>query len=247
MPVAIPNFRFRYLRKGKPVFVPSTIGRRIGKEIKGEVERAYDFDPMYSHLNAGGHVGALHEHRENTLFARIDLSRFFYSISRRRIKSALDRVGVGKADFYSKWSTVRNPYEDPRYALPYGFVQSPILASLVLATSALGKHLSSLPSEVHPTVYVDDITLSSQDSQALTEAFDATLAVIQADGFTVSDSKVRPPSSEIDIFNCDLSQGKTVVRDERVAEFLAKAPEPASEEAFFAYCASVEAGNSDQQ
>lgn len=243
MPVAIPNFRFRYLRKGKPVFVPTTIGRRIGKEIKGEVERAYAFDPMYSHLNAGGHVAALHLHRENTLFARIDLSRFFYSISRRRIKSALDRVGVGKAEFYSKWSTVRNPYDDPRYALPYGFVQSPILASLVVATSEVGKHLSSLPAEVLPAVYVDDITLSAQDSHALDEAFQSTLAAIKADGFLVSESKVRSPSPEMDIFNCDLSHGRTVVRDERVAEFMAGGPEPASEEAFLAYCASVEAGN----
>lgn len=243
MAIAIPNFRFRYHRKGKPVFVPTTIGRRIGKEVKAEVERAYSFDPIYSHLNAGGHVAALHLHRENTFFARIDLSRFFYSISRRRVKSALDRVGVGKADFYSKWSTVRNPFEDPRYALPYGFVQSPILASLVVATSALGNHLSSLPAEVRPAVYVDDITLSAQDSGALKEAFDSTLAAIQADGFAISESKVRPPSQQMDIFNCDLSHGRTVVRDDRIAEFFAKEPEAASEEAFLAYCASVEDGN----
>lgn len=59
------------------------------------------------------------------MFARIDISNFFYSVSRRRVKSALGRIGIGKADFFSKWSTVANPYGDPAWALPYGFVQSP--------------------------------------------------------------------------------------------------------------------------
>ena len=119
MAVAIPNFEYSYRRKGKPVFVPTVIGRRIGNEIKCAVEEAYDFDPIYFHLRRGGHVAAMHHHRDNCAFARIDISRFFYSVSRRRVQSALDRVGVANARFYAKWSTVANPYDDPKYALPY--------------------------------------------------------------------------------------------------------------------------------
>ena len=243
MPVAIPNYSYTYKRKGKPVFAPSGIGKRIGKEIKEAVEDAYDFDPIYFHLRKGGHVAAMHRHRDHKFFARIDISNFFYSISRRRVQSALDRAGVGNARFYAQWSTVSNPYDDPKYALPYGFVQSPILASLVVATSDLGQHLVGLPVVVKAAVYVDDISLSSDNEDQLQQAYDATLAKIESDGFAVSAAKLRPPANAIDIFNCDLSQGQATVRDDRNNDFLATAPSQQAKDAFVAYCASVEAGN----
>jgi hypothetical protein len=140
------------------------------------------------------------------VFARIDISNIFYSVSRRRVKSALDRIGIGKTDFFSKWSTLANPYVDPTFALPYGFVQSPVLASLVLATSAVGEHLRSLPGAVMVSVNVDDILLSSDDPVALQSAYEATLPVLAADGFAVSAAKLRPPAAVIDLFNCDLSR-----------------------------------------
>jgi hypothetical protein len=159
------------------------------------------------------------------------------------VQSALDRVGVANAAFYAKWSTVKNPYEIPRYSLPYGFVQSPILASLVLATSAVGEHLCSLPAGVKASVYVDDISLSSNDLMALEAAFRATVDIFHADGFAVSAEKLRPPATAIDIFNCDLAHGYTKVRDDRIAKFIDNDPSAAAEGAFVAYCASVEAGN----
>jgi hypothetical protein len=47
----------------------------------------------------------------------------------------------------------------------------------------------------------------------------------------------------MDIFNCDLSTGRASVRDERIEEFLATSPNQESQDAFVAYCATVEAGN----
>lgn len=243
MPVAIPNFEYSYLRKGKPVFVPTKIGRRIGNEIKSSVERAYNFDRMYFHLRRGGHVAAMHHHRDNRFFARIDISNFFYSISRRRVQSALDRVGVRNARFYAQWSTIVSPFAGPRYVLPYGFVQSPILASLIVATSDLGQHLLALPANIRVGVYVDDISLSSDDNDALFKAYNATLDAITADGFAVSDGKLRPPAGSIDIFNCSLEQGASSVLDDRIDEFFSSNPSQEAEAAFSAYCASVESGN----
>lgn len=243
MAVAIPNFEYSYSRKGKKVFVPTSVGRRIGNEIKREVEKAYVFDPIYFHLRQGGHVSALHHHRDHRLFAKIDISRFFYSISRRRVQTALDRIGISNARFYAKWSTVANPYGEPQYALPYGFVQSPILASLVLATSSTGKHLATIPLPVAVAVYMDDISLSSDDGGALNQAYESTLAVLESDGFAVSCEKLRPPAPSIDIFNCDLAHGRANVRDERIAKFIAGNPSLVAEEAFTSYCAMVEVGN----
>jgi Reverse transcriptase (RNA-dependent DNA polymerase) len=243
MPVAIPNFDYSYIRKGKPVFVPTTIGRRIGQEIKETVEANYAFDPIYFHLRRGGHVAAMHHHRGNHSFARIDISNFFYSISRRRVQSALDRAQIGDARFYAKWSTVVSPFGDPRYALPYGFVQSPILASLVVATSDLGRHLLGLPASIKVGVYVDDISLSSDDEAKLQQAYETILGVIAADGFAVSQAKLRPPAHMIDIFNCELAHGMASVSDDRVNAFQLSNPSQEAESAFIAYCASVEMGN----
>ena len=243
MPVAIPNFEYSYLRKGKPVFVPTKIGRRIGKDIKEAVEGAYAFDPIYFHLRRGGHVAAMHHHRINHFFARIDISNFFYSISRRRVQSALDRIGIANARFYAQWSTIVNPFGDPRYSLPYGFVQSPILASLVVATSELGQQLRQLPATIKVGVYVDDISLSSDNVDELQKAYDATLAIIGSDGFAVSDDKLRPPAPAIDIFNCDLAHGQSSVTDVRVNAFFSSQRSLEAEEAFVSYCASVEVGN----
>ena len=50
MSVAIPNYAYTYKRKGKPVFAPSGIGERIGKEVKDKVDKAFQFDPIYFHL-----------------------------------------------------------------------------------------------------------------------------------------------------------------------------------------------------
>ncbi|MEL7700049.1 reverse transcriptase domain-containing protein, partial [Citromicrobium bathyomarinum] len=211
MPVAIPNFSYSYNRNGKPIFVPSKIGRRIGQELKQAVEKAYAFDPIYYHLRKGGHVAAIHDHRKNKLFARIDIANFFYSISRRRVQSALERTGIGNERFYAKWSTVSNPFGNPPYALPYGFPQSTILASLVVASSDVGRHLCGLPDDVHVAAYVDDISLSSDDGDALEAAYETTLRALAADGFAISTEKLRPPSEAIDIFNCDLSEGVTTV------------------------------------
>ena len=227
--------------------MPTGVGRRIGQEVKAAVEAAHDFDANYFHLKRGGHVAALHHHRDSEWFARIDISRFFYSVSRRKVQSALARIGVPKPRFLAQWSTVRNPYGEPLFALPYGFVQSPILASLVVATSAIGDHLRGLEPGVRVSIYMDDIALSGSSKDAVVEAYEGTLSLLAAEGFEANGDKLRPPSQQIDIFNCDLSAGKTAVRDDRIAAFFLTEPSEASEAAFAAYCESVESGNTHEQ
>ena len=60
MTVKFETYRYSYLRKGKPVFVPSERGEAIGRELKAKVEAAINFEDIYYHLREGGHVAALH-------------------------------------------------------------------------------------------------------------------------------------------------------------------------------------------
>ncbi|MGH7455587.1 MAG: reverse transcriptase domain-containing protein, partial [bacterium] len=132
--------------------------------MKRLVEDATNFEAFFFHLRKGGHVAALHEHRRNRYFARIDLKNFFYSISRNRVARALHEIDIPRAGFYAKFSCVKNPYDEPTcptYALPYGFVQSPVLATLVLSRSVLGCYLRAIQSDVTLSVYMDDIAISS--------------------------------------------------------------------------------------
>lgn len=244
MPVEFQNYEYCYGEK--PIFAPTELGRRVGADIKEQVEQAYQFDDFIYHLQKnGGHVAALHAHRPHEFFSRIDIRRFFYSIARPRVRRALSSIGVNRALHYAKWSCVKNPHGKPAYALPYGFVQSPILATLVLMKSGVGAFLRSLMAEgrVLVTVYMDDISLSSDDLTGLEAAFDELLARLAEAEFEISQHKTRKPGPAMDLFNCDLKSGHTVVRGVRVELFKSKVRSAASLDAFERYCASVEEGN----
>jgi hypothetical protein len=95
MTVQFQNFDFTYRRDGKPVFSPSMRGRKIGDDIKSQVETAHVFDDFVYHLRRkGGHVAAMHAHRNHKFFGRLDIERFFYSIARNRVQRALASIGV---------------------------------------------------------------------------------------------------------------------------------------------------------
>ncbi|WP_245314358.1 reverse transcriptase domain-containing protein [Rhizobium sp. R634] len=239
MPLSFENFLYSYNKNGKPIYAPNPFGEKLGAELKRKVNKAHKFDSFVYHFKDGSHVLALHRHRNNQLFCRIDISKFFYSIQRNRVKRVLKDIHVQRPEYYAKWSTVKNPY-GAGYVLPYGFVQSPILATLVLAKSPIGVYLRALPASVTVSVYMDDICLSGNDEAELKMAFDGLVAAVAEAGFTLNDDKTRAPASQIDIFNCSLTNGKTEVLQDRVDEFFAEERSPASEEGFKTYCDIVE-------
>ncbi|CAN5297516.1 hypothetical protein BH09PSE2_BH09PSE2_10280 [soil metagenome] len=245
MPVKFENFSYSYTNsKGKPVFVPTPDGRRIGQQVKKLVEHSYTFDRFYRHFQAGAHVAALHGHREHKWFARIDLKNFFYNISRQRVQRVLRGCGISRHEHFAKWSTVKTPVEGGSgYVLPYGFVQSPILASLVLSESDLGRKLRNLPETVVVGVYLDDISVSSDDETLLVETFEQIVALVEPSGFLINLDKTEPPASNISLFNCDLRMGYCSVTNERIAAFAAVTHSDQSEAGFEAYCVSVGRGN----
>ncbi|WP_342849264.1 reverse transcriptase domain-containing protein [Ahrensia kielensis] len=216
------NFKHSYLKGGKPIFAPSAKGVEWGEKVKRKVAELYEFEKFIYHFQDGSHVKALHSHRKNSFFCRVDIERFFYCIQRNRVKRALKTIGVHKAEAFAKWSTVKNPYPEGGYVLPYGFIQSPILATLVLTTSAVGNYLRSLnPAIITVSVYMDDICLSSQDEAALWVAFDDLKTTMDAAGFSLNADKTREPASSIDIFNCSLEKANSDVLENRIEEFYA--------------------------
>ncbi len=230
------NYLHSYWKNEKPYFVPNAFGEKLGKALKRKISNRFTFDKFIYHFKDGSHVAALHRHRQNKFFCRVDIKRFFYSINRNRLKRALKAIGIPKPEFYARWSTVKNPYEGGGYVIPYGFVQSPIAATLVLAKSPVGIYLRNLHPSVAVSVYMDDICLSAQDEDQLRESFEGLIVALEDAGFTLNGEKTRTPSPQIDIFNCSLENGLTEVLPHRIAEFHSEPHTTAGEQAFEAYC-----------
>lgn len=50
MPVQFENYTHSFELNGKPVFAPNGLGRRIGDDLKGRVEEAYEFEPLLTQV-----------------------------------------------------------------------------------------------------------------------------------------------------------------------------------------------------
>lgn len=246
MAVRFSTFDYKYQKNGKWYFAPSEKGEEIGNDLKRQIEAAHSFDATYFHLHKGGHVAALHEHRSHSFFCRVDIENFFYRIARSRVSRALRRIGIPRAERYAKWSTVKDPFGEFNYVIPYGFVQSPILATLVLDQSDVGDFIRAIPPAVGRSIYMDDIVLSGDDEAELARHFVDLATELERANFRLSQSKIRAPARAMDVFNCDLETGQSVVQAKRREKFFAEARSPASIEAFEEYCERVERGNSTQ-
>lgn len=238
------NYEYRLeLPNGKPAYAPSRLGRKIGRDLLSKVRRRFQPDPFYYHLNEGGHVEAIHVHRTKKYFARLDLENFFYSISRNRVVRAIQDLALPRGEHYAKWSTVKNPYAPPNYSLPYGFVQSPILASLVLARSPLGQFLREIDGQVMVSVYVDDIAISGNNRRVLEKTYRKLRRKAVESEFRINETKSCTPNTAVELFNCHLAHMRTVVTDERRGRFYVEARSHQSEAAFEDYCAKISFGN----
>lgn len=102
--------------------------------------------------------------------------------------------------------------------LPFGYVQSPINASLCLAQSGLGKCLRELD-QVTVRVYVDDIILSPNDEDALSRAVAAVEAAALRARLPLHLEKKVGPALEITAYNIVISHYALSIRLERLQEF----------------------------
>lgn len=210
------------LKPGKWVFVPTADTAIEGKKIKKAIEKCWSPPSYYFHLKAGGHVEALRTHLAHDHFLRIDIQDFFGSISRTRVTRCLkDKLGYSIARGYANASTVPDPIVAKRIMIPFGFVQSQIIAAVCLAESALGIYLGklSLNPAVALTVYVDDIIVSTSDDVLLEQVLKDIQVAAKKAKFVLNTDKQEGPAAVITAFNIVLAKGSMVVEAARIKKF----------------------------
>jgi hypothetical protein len=210
------------LKPGKWIYHPSHEAIAIGAQIKKSVREAWTPPDNYFHLRSGGHVEALKLHLDSTIFCHLDIKDFFGSVNRSRITRSLKPFfGYAHAREMANDSTVQHPIEKGRYMLPYGFVQSPLLASLAFYDSALGRCLRDIEGErgLRVSVYVDDLVISGCDLSLIAEAMSEIHLAAKKSHFQFNDLKSQGPSDKIIAFNIEISKSKIKIHAEKLHEF----------------------------
>lgn len=225
--------------------MPSEEATELGRQVKGALEPLWKKPDYYFHLRPGGHVAALKSHIGSRQFLHLDIENFFGSINRTRVTRCLKPlVGYRQAREWATGSTVKAPNNSRVNFLPYGFVQSPLLASICLRESALGRVLHRLryTNGIAVSVYVDDIVVSTSEGDMSAIQKDISVAA-QRSAFVLSAIKQQGPGPEVQAFNIDLRHKLLSVSASRIAKFWETMSHPdataESRKAIIAYVASV--------
>jgi hypothetical protein len=247
----LENYAHKFIdSRGRLIFIPTIDARKFGERLHRRILKQHWTPPGYFyHFNDGGHVAAARAHLGSRFFVRLDLAKFFDSIRRGRVHRSLRHIGLknGFAWDAASQSTVSKDGKRAPYSLPCGFVQSPVLASLALATSALGAALVRLHNRTMSlSVYMDDIILSGDDVGELTGARDSLAAAAEVSGFRFNTVKSTGPSVTLEVFNLNLSHDRLEVSATRFAAFEAALKVASVEEAdgILGYVGTV---NADQR
>lgn len=211
------------LKPGAWIFVPTEESIESGTAIKAAIEERWKPPRHYYHLRAGGHVEALKSHLENRCFIHLDIQDFFGSINRTRITRCLkDMFGYARAREIANLSTVIHPAREGRqFILPFGFVQSPLIASVCLYRSALGTCIRKIKAMdgIVVSVYVDDIVISTAKAELATAILPEVKRAAERSGFALNANKEEGPAKRISAFNIELSHQSLVIQSERWLEF----------------------------
>lgn len=210
------------LRPGTRVYIPTEYGRGRGREIKANIEAKWKPPSNYFHLLEGGHVAAAQQHRNERWLASVDLERFFDQLTRSKVHRSLKSIGFQHVDAWEMAcdSTVDKRPPKRQFSLPFGFVQSPIVASVVLSRSALGGAIRQIGMNgLNITVYVDDITVSGPSRDEVEAAIEQLEIAANLSGFVFKPEKMQLPGSKVSCFNIEFGSGEMSVVADRMTEF----------------------------
>ena len=217
------NYDHKYQdTSGRLIFVPTKVSRDFGDKLISRILGRWRPPIFCYHLLPGGHIAAARVHLSNSLFVRMDIRRFYDTITRSKVHRSLQDIGFKHRHAYNaaSRSTVSKGSGTP-YSLPFGFVQSPMLATVALMSSALGGAITGIHSVgvVTLSVYLDDIILSGERAADLAAA-KATLenAALTA-GFTFNLTKGSGPAPSVTAFNLNIRHGNMELTPARFALF----------------------------
>ncbi|WP_445946674.1 reverse transcriptase domain-containing protein [Shewanella sp.] len=238
------------IKSGKWIYVPTAQVKLYGRLIIEQLKNEWLIPDFYFHLQKGGHVRALKKHKANYFFASLDLSDFFGSMSRTRLTRSLKSVfKYDIARTIAKASTVPHWRENEHsHSIPYGFSQSPILASICLEKSTLGKALNEcrLDINVTITVYMDDIILSSSHDFYVTGWLEYIKEASLKSQLVLNAKKESSVANKIQVFNIELSHDSLKITDARFDKFNQIYKESSSENQRHGIAGYVSTVNSQQ-
>jgi hypothetical protein len=217
------NSKFQ-IKGGTWVFVPTEETIEKGLLLKKLIEDRWSAPNYYYHLRRGGHIGALRKHLKNRYFIHLDIKNFFGQINRSRITRSLkEHFSYEIARDIAIDSTVRLPDSSTaKYILPFGFVQSPIIASVCLSKSALGRHLSQLARRKGfvVSVYMDDILLSGENAEELELQMVLIKAASEKSGLPLHPTSKEGAEESITAFNICISENSLEITPSRFKELV---------------------------
>lgn len=225
------------------VFVPTEYYKTRGLEIHKKILKNWTAPSYYYHLNAGGHVAAMHAHKKHKYYLALDIEDFFGSIGLSRVtRNLVPFFGYTEARSMAKDSTVNHPIDFKRTILPYGFTQSPVVASIVLENTALGRGLELLSKHLKVSVYMDDIFLSSNSENTLEAAKEDLIHLAEISKFQLHSEKCQGPTTSLTVFNIDIKQGHLEINKNRMMDFfevLSDSPSKHQREGIFSYINAI--------
>lgn len=212
------------VKEDRWVYIPSAETLALGRKIHDYIKQKWNHPLYMFHLRDGGHVAAARYHLNKKYFCLIDITDFFGATSQSRITRELGRlIPYDKAREIAKLSTVKNLNKNGlKHVIPYGYPQSPILASFCFHHSFCGGVIKSInkSGSVLVTIYMDDIILSSNDMSLLSDSFDNVVQALNRSCYSVNENKTQFPSNSVNVFNLDLSHNSLRITPKRMVEFL---------------------------
>lgn len=196
----------------KYIYIPTNQSRELGKIIVETIRKRWTPPAYFFHLRKGGHLAAIKHHIDQSCnprkFSVFDISGYFGQVTENKLCRVLKNfVSFKKASQWAHDSTVRKPSENKR-TLPYGFLQSGDLASLVLDRSYLGCEFRKIHQNpnIKLSVFVDDIIVSSSDPILLDQASIAIKDAAKLSNLKLNQDKTCCNVDEIEIFNIHCNQ-----------------------------------------
>jgi len=179
----VPSKRVRFRR----VMRPTTALDAMLKLLRQCLERELSFSPqdcLHGCVKKRGILSNARVHLGQKVVLRLDIRRFFESISLQQVKSALQAGGLDEdsALLLGRCTTLDGH-------LPVGFSTSPFLANLVFDPTDSVLRSFALEHSLNYTRYVDDLTFSGNyiDDEIRIQIE----SLIEAHGWTIQNKKTR--------------------------------------------------------